>query len=338
MIIDVPSSFIGREREARVAIMINFTHTTGTLMRKAAQLVVVCVIAFAFVSLCSATDEDYALMPGAAFTLTVDQLVTVGDRGIHQIDILDKVAWTVNGKPPGSDPSEGNLTIPLTVTSATYKAPHTVPKVNPVAVAISVLPQGPIKNKITLICNVTVVDRTNAFSVTGPKVAFGVYYLDDRYSSAQVQSMLARAYMAGPELAITVSAMQPGGAGGGEQYHGTGMMSLFVNSSDIGDHKWALPTSGGTSGPGATTVMLTITVNGVDMYSTGDCLPHGDNNCKPVSTKGLTRITAFDKKTNEISGSFEGQVVKLANGRPSTYAQASGTFKTTLQSLVPEMK
>lgn len=132
----------------------------------------------------------------------------------------------LNGKPPGSDPSEGNLTIPLTLTSATYKAPHTVPKVNPVAVAIAVLPQGPIKNKITLICNVTVVDRTNAFSVTGPKTAFGVYYLDDRYSSAQVQSMLARAYMAGPELAVTVSAMQPGGAGGGEQYHGTGMMSL----------------------------------------------------------------------------------------------------------------
>lgn len=92
----------------------------------------------------------------------------------------------LNGKTPGSDPSEGNLTIPLTLTSATYKAPHTVPKVNPVAVAIAVLPQGPIKNKITLICNVTVVDRTNAFSVTGPKTAFGVYYLDDRYSSAQV--------------------------------------------------------------------------------------------------------------------------------------------------------
>lgn len=312
-------------------------------MRKAARLVVVCVVALTFASLCWASDEDYALIPGAAFTLTVDQsvnlqLVTVGDGGIHQIDILDKIAWTVNGKPPGSDPSEGNLTIPLTLTSATYKAPHTVPKVNPVAVAITVLPQGPIKTKITLICNVTVVDRTNAFSVTGPKVAFGAYYLDDRHSSPQVQSMLARAYMAGPELAINVSAMQPGGAGGGEQYHGMGMMSLFVNGSDVGDHKWALPTTGGASGPGATTVMLTITVNGVDMYSTGDCLPHGDNNCKPVSTKGVTRITAFDKKTNEVSGSFEGQVVKLVNGKPSIYAQASGTFKTMLQSLVPGMQ
>ena len=267
------------------------------------------------------------------------QIVNIGVGGdIQQIDILDKVAWTVNGKPPGSDSSEGTLTIPLTLTSATYKAPHTVPKVNPVAVAITVLAQGPIKTKLTLICNVTVVDRTNAFSVTSPKTAFGAYYLDDRYSSAQVQSMLARAYMAGPELAITVSAMQPGGAGGGEQYHGTGMMSLFVNGGDIGDHKWALPTTGSTSGPGATTVMLTITVNGVDMYSTRDCLPHGDNNCKPVSTKGVTHITGFDKKTNEVLGSFEGQVVKLVSGKPSSYAQASGTFKTTLQSLVPGMR
>jgi len=102
-------------------------------MRKAARLVVVCVVALTFASVCWASDEDYALIPGAAFTLTVDQsvnlqLVTVGDGGIHQIDMLDKVAWTVNGKPPGSDSSEGTLTIPLTLTSATYKAPHTVPK------------------------------------------------------------------------------------------------------------------------------------------------------------------------------------------------------------------
>lgn len=305
-------------------------------MRKAALVVVAVVVVFSSISLLAA-DQEYVLLPGAAVTVAVDQTINLGIVTIdangnwHDIDILQGVEWTMNGK-VGDDPSEGKLAVQLGLIRGTYKAPHTVPKVNPVAIAVTILPQGPIKSKLTLICNVTVVDRPNMFNVTGPHQAFGMFQLDDRYSMPQVQAMLARAYMAGPELAITVSAMQPGGAAGGEMYHSNGTMSLFVNSTELGEHQWTLP------GASATTVQLTIAGSSMEMYSTGDCLPHGDNNCKPQSTKGSTRITAFDQKTGEVSGTFQGQVVKLVNGKPSSYALAFGSFKTKLQALVAGSK
>jgi len=305
-------------------------------MRKAALLVVAVVVVFSSVSL-RAADQEYVLLPGSAVTIPVDQTINLGiitidaNGGWHDIDLLQGVEWTINGK-VGDDLSEGKLAVQLGLLRATYKAPHSVPKVNPVAIAVTVLPKGPIKSKLTLICNVTVTDRLNMFNVTGPGQAFGMFQLDDRYSTPQVQAMLARAYMAGPELAINVSAMQPGGAGGGEMYHGNGTMSLFVNGTEVGEHQWTLP------GASATTVQLTIAGKSIEMYSTGDCLPHGDNNCKPQSTKGSTRIVAFDPKTGEVSGSFQGQMVKLVNGKPSSYALAFGSFKTTLQALVPGAK
>jgi len=302
-------------------------------MTKAALRVLAVIVVFSSISLWAA-DPGYVLLPGSAVTITVDQTINLGiitidaNGGWHDVDILQGLQWTTNGK-IGDDPIEGKLTVQLDLLHATYKAPHTVPKVNPVAVAVTILPQGPIKSKLTLICNVTVVDRPNMFNVTGPGQAFGMFQLDDRYSTPQVQSMLARAYMAGPELAINVSAMQPGGAGGGEMYHSNGTMSLFVNGTQVGEHEWTLP------GASATTVQLTIAGSSMEMYSTGDCLPHGDNNCKPQSTKGSTRITAFDQKTGEVSGTFQGKVVKVVNGKPSTYALAFGSFKTKLQALVP---
>ena len=302
-------------------------------MRRAALLVVAVVVVFSSVSVW-ATDQEYVLLPGSEVSIPVDQTINLAiitidaNGGWHDIDITQGVEWTMNGK-VGDDPSEGKLTAQLGLIHASYKAPHTVPKVNPVAIAVTILPQGPIKSKLTLICNVTVTDRLNMFNVTGPHQAFGLFQLDDRYSMPQVQAMLARAYMAGPELAINISAMQPGGAGGGEMYHSNATMSLFVNSTEVGEHQWTLP------GASATTVQLTIAGKSMEMYSTGDCLPHGDNNCKPVSTKGTTRITVFDKKTNEVTGTFQGQVVKLVNGKPTSYAQAFGSFKTTLQALVP---
>lgn len=302
-------------------------------MRKEALLVVAVVVLFSSVSL-FAGDEEYVLLPGSEVSIPVDQTINLGIITIdasgkwHDIDILQGVQWTMNGQ-VGGDSSEGKLTAQLGLLRATYKAPHTVPKVNPVAIAVTILPQGQIKSKLTLICNVTVTDRLNMFNVTGPHQAFGLYQLDDRYSMPQVQAMLARAYIAGPELAINVSAMQPGGAGGGEVYHSNGTMSLFVNSTTVGEHEWTLP------GASATTVQLTIAGKSIDMYSTGDCLPHGDNNCKPVSTKGSTHIAVFDPKTGEVTGSFQGQVVKLVKGKPSSYALAFGSFRTKLQSLAP---
>jgi len=311
-------------------------------MRARVVLLAILLMGFGSVSLSADETDSYTLLPGPATTLEVDQPLTLGlaridvDGSIHDIDLKEQVSWSINGGAPDADPSEGKLTLSLTLSQAKYTAPHTVPKVNPVAVAISVLPQGQIKSKLTFICTITIVDRENVFSITGPRVPISIYQLDDRYSMPQVRAMLARATMQGPELGITVSAMQPGGAGGGEMYHANATMMLFINGSAPGEYPWKIPVSGSSN---ATTVMLTIAGGqGADMYSTGDCLPHGDNNCKAQSTKGVTRILSFDTKSNEVSGEFRGQVVKLVNGKPSSYVQTSGSFKATLQAIVPGMK
>ncbi len=280
--------------------------------------------------------DDFFLAPGYKVTLAVDGSVNLSlivldvGGGVHQTSI-DAGDWAINGKDSSQlDPAEGKFRTGMPVTTATYTAPHTVPKVNPVAVAFSFQPTAGSKTKETVVCNITIVDRSNNFQISGRGGAEDSFQLDDRFSTPAMRNMLAHAAMAGPELMVNVSAMQPGGAGGGVKSHSSGTMILTIAGSSPGQFPWTLP------GSSATTVMLTVAGSSSEMYSTGDCLPHGDNNCKPTPTSGYTQITSYDPKTGEIGGRFQGTVVKLdGNGRPSTYASASGSFQVTLQSLGP---
>ncbi len=284
---------------------------------------------------CAQQQDDYFLAPGYKVTLAVDNSVNLSlivldvGGGVHQTS-TDAEGWTINGKDSSQlDPSEGKFRTGMPPTTGTYTAPHTVPKVNPVAVALSFRPTPGSKTKETVVCNITIVDRSNNFQISGRGGSQDSFELDDRFSAPAVRNMLAHATVAGPELMVNVGAMQPGGAGGGAKSHSNGTMVLMIAGTAPGQFNWTLP------GSSATTVMLTVAgSSGSEMYSTGDCLPHGSNNCKPTPTPGYTHITSYDPKTGEVGGRFQGTVVKLdRNGRPSTYASASGSFQVTLQSL-----
>ncbi len=284
---------------------------------------------------CGQQQDDYYMAPGYRLTVAVDNsidlsLIELDVDGMTHQPLADAEGWTINGKDSSElDPSEGKFRTGMPPTTGTYTAPHTVPKVNPVAVALSFHPTRGSKTKETVVCNITVVDRSNNFQISGRGGSEDSFQLDDRFSAPAVRNMLAHAAIAGPELMVNVSAMQPGGAGGGVKSHSNGTMVLTIAGSSPGKFPWTLP------GSSATTVMLTIAGgSGAEMYSTGDCLPHGSNDCKPTPTPGYTKISSYDPKTGEIGGLFQGTVVKLdRNGRPSTYATASGSFQVTLQSL-----
>lgn len=298
----------------------------------------ICVLAvllgIASIACAQQQDDDFYLAPGYRLTVAVDtqvdlSLIELDINGLTHQTSADAEGWTINGKNSSElDPSEGKFRVGMPTTSGTYTAPHTVPKVNPVAVALSFHPTPGSKTKETVVCNITVVDRSNNFQISGRGGSQDSFQLDDRFSAPAVRNMLAKAVMAGPELVVNVGAMQPGGAGGGVKTHSNGTMVLTISGTSTGKFPWTLP------GNSATTVMLTIASSSSEMYSTGDCLPHGSSDCKPTPTAGYTKITSYDPKTGEIGGLFQGTVVRLdKNGRPSTYASASGSFQVTLQSL-----
>ncbi|HET6178481.1 MAG TPA: hypothetical protein VFE61_16230 [Candidatus Sulfotelmatobacter sp.] len=284
---------------------------------------------------CAQQQDDFYLAPGYKITLAVDNsvdlsLIVLDVGGLPRQTSIDAGDWMVNGKDTSQlGPSEGQFRQGMPQTTGTYTAPHSVPKTNPVAVAFSFQPTSGSKTKETVVCNITIVERSNHFQVSRKGGAEDSFELDDRFSAPAMRNMLAHAAVAGPELMVNVGAMQPRGAGGGAKSHSNGTMVLMIAGTAPGQFNWTLP------GNSATTAMLTIAgSSGAEMYSTGDCLPHGSNNCKPTPTAGYTRITSYDPKTGEVGGRFQGTVVKLdSNGRPSTYASASGSFQVTLQSL-----
>lgn len=298
----------------------------------------VCVLAVSLgvaAMACAQQQDDFYLAPGYKVTLAVDGSVDLSlivldvGGGIHQTSI-DAGDWTINGKDSKQlDAAEGRFRTGMPPTTGTYTAPHTVPKSNPVAVAFSFYPASGSKTKETVVCNITIVERGNNFQISGRGRSENNFELDDRFSAPTVQNMLAHAAIAGPELMVNVGAMQPGGAGGGVKSHSNGTMVLTIAGTSPGKFNWSLP------GSSATTVMLTIAGgSGAEMYSTGDCLPHGSNDCKPTPTQGYTQIISYDPKTGEVGGRFQGTVVKLDDrGRPSTYATTSGSFQVTLQAL-----
>lgn len=302
---------------------------------KTLTAVCILVVLLAIASMaCAQQQDDFYLAPGYRITLAVDNsvdlsLIVLDVDGLPHQTSIDAGDWMVNGKDTSQlDSSEGRFRQGMPPTAATYTAPHTVPKTNPVAVAFSFLPTSGSKTKETVVCNITIVDRSNNFQISGKGGAESYFELDDRFSAPAVRNMLAHAAMAGPELMVNVGALQPGGPGGGAKSHSNGTMVLTIAGTSPGRFPWTLP------GSSATTVMLTIAGSSSEMYSTGDCLPHGSNNCKPTPTQGYTQITSYDPKTGEVGGRFQGTVVKLdSNGRPSSYASASGSFQVSLQSL-----
>jgi hypothetical protein len=118
---------------------------------------------------CGQQQDDFFLAPDYKVTLAVDNsvnwsLITLDvGGGVHQTS-TDAEGWTTNGKDSSQlDPSEGKFRTGMPPTTGTYTVPHTVPKVHPVAVALSFHPTPGSKTKETVVCNITIVDRSNTF-------------------------------------------------------------------------------------------------------------------------------------------------------------------------------
>jgi hypothetical protein len=62
-------------------------------------------------------------------------------------------------------------------------------------------------------------------------------------------------------------------------------------------------------------------------YFSGDCIPHGDDNCHHIALEGSTTITVFDTQKKIIKGYFSGQLVSM-QGR---YVWASGAFSVKIK-------
>jgi hypothetical protein len=273
--------------------------------------------------------NQYFLIPGAAATVVVDSRITVA---IHEADLDGRISdssaslvtgvkWMVNGKPADQqDASAGTLRAGLVLDRATYTAPHSVPATNPVAVSVTFTP-GPGKAEITLICNVTVRDQGNFVTIDGPGTPPLRYELDDRYSSPQMRSLLARGMSVGPELQVSAGPLSAVTKTPDLPAMTSVMMTLLVAGKTPGTYQWSVP------GSTATTVMLLV---GSDQYLSVDCQPHGSASCQTVPLSGSTQITSVDA-TNAVRGSFSGQVVQIVAGKPTKYFAVTGGFNVALQ-------
>ncbi|HUH64445.1 MAG TPA: hypothetical protein VLZ50_15670 [Terracidiphilus sp.] len=274
--------------------------------------------------------EGVILSPANGATVPVDGHVTLrlmrmdaeGNLSDKTVPVDNSLVWTVNGKDLqqfNADGQEGRLSPSLSLLTATYTAPHTVPKINPVAVSMTYHPAPPSPQTVTLVCNIKVVERKNFFTLKDKELPAQYYSLDERYSTGATIGMLASAMMAGPITTVRVGAMEPN-LTDGATLHANATMMVYLEGSQPGSYTWEVP-------PGKNSVMLTVAgANGAEMYSSIDCRPHGSNDCKATPMPGESWIKSYDAASGMLDGEFSGTLVKLENGKPSTYASTSGSF------------
>lgn len=278
-----------------------------------------------------ARTDDHYLIPGDAH-VGIEQTITLSVHTIdadnnlipNTLDVSTTLTWTLNGKTvDAQNAADGHLAPGLVQTTAVYTAPRTVPARNPVAVAVTfrLKPTGPAT---TIVANITVVDKGNFFSLTGPfqDPTLTHYQLNDQFSGSQVQSMLAHAMTMNGMTQVSVAPMEPGATHAGPAENVSARLTLTVAGTAPGDYAWSLPSTT------ATTVMVQIgSAKGLDLYLSADCVPHGDPNCQAVPLKGTTKILSVDPATHLMRGAFSGLVVRSENGRPTKYASLTGVFR-----------
>ncbi len=156
---------------------------------------------------CTAQDNNgYFLLPGPARTLAPGQKLILNLQRVNLDGTMtgapgtEVLSWTINGHQADSqDPSQGDLSIDLTLARATYTAPAAAPTNNPLAIAVTARAPGEAKATMTLVCNVTILPAdykvTAEFEVTGP---VGIHY---KYRGECYTNLLALAdgtYMLSP--------------------------------------------------------------------------------------------------------------------------------------------
>lgn len=285
----------------------------------------------------AAPATDQVLLPTGEISVPVGAKV---DLHLYDIDssgalheaapVLPIPAWMLNGKPPeAADASEGKLSVNLTLTDATYVAPDKIPSVNPVAVAVQLIP-GPGKPRTTLICNIRITEVENHFQIQGPRVQSEAFHQDDSHADNTFLSYAQMAVLQGDELSIQIAPMSgksPGSDGGAG-------MTLGINGIKPGKYAWTVGNNENTSSTIATFNIKRD--SGMTVYISSDCVPHNPppgQSCKTISLEGVTTIKEYNPSTGEVKGYFQGNVLLVdptSNKPTDKYAYAVGQFHARL--------
>ncbi len=170
-------------------------------------IVVFVLIWFVGNSLKAQDNGGYVLFPGPAKTLAPGQKLTLylervnTDGSFAGAPGIEVIKWTINGhaKQIAKTPAEGDLSIDLTLSKATYTAPAAAPDKNPVAIAVTARAPGESKATMILICNVTILNAdykvTAEFEATGPQ---GIHYKYKGESYTDLKGLADGTYMLAP--------------------------------------------------------------------------------------------------------------------------------------------
>ncbi|MEO6916270.1 MAG: hypothetical protein ABI151_12000 [Chitinophagaceae bacterium] len=138
------------------------------------------------------------IAPGKKFELNLEYVNVQG--AMADVTALEVLKWTINGHEANSqNPSEGSLSVNLSLNKATYTAPAIATSRNPVANAVTVRAPGETKEAITLICNVTILDAQYRLTVTfEANGSEGLQYKYKGESYANLKMQADGSYMLAP--------------------------------------------------------------------------------------------------------------------------------------------
>src|SRR5690348_4472036 len=130
-------------------------------MKRLDLLICVLILAIARSLLAADAAEDYTLSPGPDVRVPTGATLRRGIEAPPARSAGLVASWTLNGAGfSHQDPAAGRIRPDLTTRHCDYTAPDHVPTRNPVAVSVTLTPNG-AKAQITLVCNVTIVDAPN---------------------------------------------------------------------------------------------------------------------------------------------------------------------------------
>lgn len=265
--------------------------------------------------------DDVRVPPGDSVHLTIykmtSDMATINDARLFTAD------WTLNGNPiPRQNPADGRLRVGMQAGTATYIAPKQVPKRNPVAVTIAFRPSDTSKTLLMYTCTITVVDMENYFTITKGDLCPGIHEFAPLPRGFMSTMNSAAVYLDG-ELHINIM--------GTEQSHPSNVLGIavFVAGNSAGTYPWSITYD---KNKGMIAPSNTISVNARSCqggYVSTDVVPHGSGNSTPISLKGSTTITTYDRSKKLLQGYFAGQVLNNA-GNGYHYAFVYGRFTVHL--------
>jgi len=273
--------------------------------------------------------QYYSLDPQQAYC-SVGHSITITmmylNKNNQNVIAAENGSWSVNGQPIGKiDPASGYLkTTDLTLAKVIYTAPDKIPSANPVAISVSFKPDPSITTYVTLVCNITIVDSKNYFSLNGDQIADHLFEFDERASYPGMN----KAIVMGGGLKMSLNGFMKHN----EHTPASLSMTLLINGTNVGTYPWQV----NDDNP-QTNTMVTLggaNYKGINFsYASGECDPPHTSDCKVVSLKGSTTITKFDTNTKQVEGYFSGTVTTMDSNGNYQYEKTEGGFTAELMDM-----